>query len=237
MKPKRQEEHVKFAIKGMFVIDNFSDRTLKLILKEKNSQCAVDISVICLHDSVIENRDDFVFYNSHCRGNYSNREQEPFNPKVHTNKVRWRSQTQPMSTDGAIWLVEDWYSADAEEYYEDFVSLQLSKLNKSVTELLICAFLSDSHFTLNDVESLNVSLWDEECLKDHLRVVHTDFDIATNNILWQEYKGKLFESNIDLKGIDKNATIIASIKRKDNQFVFNNMEEFFPDIMTLLSKY
>lgn len=212
------------------------EQTLRLVVDEKDFRGNIDWFALCLHNGTIEDRDDLVYFNSRCRGDYLSRKQVIYDSNVFNRSRIWYDQTQPMSKDGAIWIIEDWF--DGNDYCEDFfVSLQLSILSKDIDEVLIGISSSDDYHTLNDVESICVTLWENDCLKEQLRTIHTDYEIATDDDLWQKYKGKLFEYSINLKGVVNRAAIIASIKRTGDHFVLNRMSDFFSDILSCVNNF
>ena len=106
MRPKRQDELVKYVIDMYIISKEISTEPLRLTIQEMNSWISFDLSVLCLRNMQIEERDDFVFYNSNCRGDYSTGQKSEFSSSQFKYVRRWRNQTFPMSVDGAVKIIE-----------------------------------------------------------------------------------------------------------------------------------
>ena len=203
----------------MYIISKeISTEPLRLTIQEMNSWISFDLSVLCLRNMQIEERDDFVFYNSNCRGDYSTGQKSEFSSSQFKYVRRWRNQTFPMSVDGAVKIIESF----SDEDYAEYIELQLSKLSPEITELLFCVS----------------SLWRKNYEKEQMRGTYSESEIVGNNELWKEYNGCLYSYDINLNGANSNAAVLGIIKRDNNRFIlepcyklYNNLEELANDYL------
>lgn len=218
----------------MYVISKeISAEPLRLTIQEKNSWIGLDLCVLCLKNMQIEERDDIVFYNSNCRGDYSTGNKSEFSLSQYRNKARWRDQTFPMSVDGAVKIIE----SISDEDYEEYIELQLSKLSPEITELLFCVSIYDDHFSLKDVPSLNISLQRKNYVKEQMRGTYSESEIVDNNELWKEYNGCLDRYDINLNGANSNAAVLGIIKRDNDRFIFEPYYKLYNNIVELANDY
>ena len=234
MRPKRQDELVKYVIDMYIISKEISTEPLRLTIQEMNSWMGLDLCVLCLRNMQIEERDDLVFYNSNCRGDYSTGQKSEFSSSQFKYVRRWRNQTFPMSVDGAVKIIESF----SDEDYAEYIELQLSKLSPEITELLFCVSIYDDHISLKDVPSLNISLWRKNYEKEQMRGTYSESEIVGNNELWKEYNGCLYSYDINLNGANSNAAVLGIIKRDNDRFIFepcyklyNNLEELANDYL------
>ena len=234
MRPKRQDELVRYVIDMYIVSKEISTEPMRLTIPEMNYWIGLDLCVLCLRNMQIEERDDLVFYNSNCRGDYSTGQKSEFSSSQFRNMRIWRDQTFPMSVDGAVKIIESF----SDEDYAEYIELQLSKLSPEITELLFCVSIYDDHFSLKDVPSLNISLWRKNYEKEQMRGTYSESEIVGNNELWKEYNGCLYSYDINLNGANSNAAVLGIIKRDNNRFIlepcyklYNNLEELANDYL------
>ena len=233
MRPKRQDELVKYVIDMYIISKEISTEPLRLTIQEMNSWISFDLSVLCLRNMQIEERDDLVFYNSNCRGDYSTGQKSEFSSSQFKYVRRWRNQTFPMSVDGAVKIIE----SISDEDYEEYIELQLSKLSPEITELLFCVSIYDDHFSLKDVPSLNISLWRKNYEKEQMRGTYSESEIVGNNELWKEYNGCLDSYDINLNGANSNAAVLGIIKRDNDRFIFEPCFKLYKNIVELANDY
>ena len=185
MRPKRQDELVKYVIDMYIISKEISTEPLRLTIQEMNSWISFDLSVLCIRNMQIEERDDFVFYNSNCRGDNSTGLKSEFSSSQFRNVRRWRDQTFPMSVDVAVKIIESF----SDEDYAEYIELQLSKLSPEITELLFCVSTYEDHFSLKDVPSLNISLWRKNYEKEIINISSSNSSsIKPFNRMWRKLK-------------------------------------------------
>lgn len=218
----------------MYIISKeISTEPLRLTIQEMNSWISLDLCVLCLRNMQIEERDDLVFYNSNCRGDYSTGQKSEFSSSQFRNMRSWRDQTFPMSVDGAVKIIE----SISDEDYEEYIELQLSKSSPEITELLFCVFIYDDHFSLKDVPSLNISLWRKNYEKEQMRGTYSESEIVGNNELRKEYNGCLYSYDINLNGANSNAAVLGIIKRDNDRFIFEPCYKLYNNIVELANDY
>ena len=110
-------------------------------------------------DGTIQNNADFVFYNS------ENREQ-PFDRQKFLNKKNWRAKTRPMSADGSVLgSLDDLGDEDAGEDASEEMSVDLNKVDPSVTEIVFCVTIYNGDTqgtTFGSVRNPYISIINEE---------------------------------------------------------------------------
>ena len=114
-------------------------------------------------DGIIMNDEDFVFYNS------DNRE-EPFSREKFGNKRNWRDETFPISKDGSVkgphddrGNAEDSDDSDETGEGNEEITVDLSKVNHKVTELVFCATMYNfDKYSFGDVEGLYISVKNDD---------------------------------------------------------------------------
>ena len=110
-------------------------------------------------DGTIQNNADFVFYNS------ENREQ-PFDRQKFLNKKNWRAKTRPMSADGSVLgSLDDLGDEDEGEDASEEMSVDLNKVDPSVTEIVFCVsiYYGDTQgTTFGSVRNPYISIINEE---------------------------------------------------------------------------
>ena len=217
----------------MYIISKeLSSVPLKLTVLQKNDiEFDLDPFVFCLHNMQIKEQNDLVFYNSDCRGDYTTGQRAEFSLAQYSNKGQWYHQTFPMSKDGAVKIIESYTDED----YEEFISLQLSKLNKETTELLICVSDYGGQFPIKGVCSLNISLWRKDYMNEHMRSSYSEWEIASNNDVWKEYNCCLDSYDVNMD--NAKAAILGVIKRDNNQFIFEQYFKPYKDIEELVNDY
>jgi stress response protein SCP2 len=110
-------------------------------------------------DGTIQNNADFVFYNS------ENREQ-PFDRQKFLNKKNWRAKTRPMSADGSVLgSLDDLGDEDEGEDASEEMSVDLNKVDPSVTEIVVCVTIYNGDtqgITFGSVRNPYISIINEE---------------------------------------------------------------------------
>lgn len=110
-------------------------------------------------DGTIQNNADFVFYNS------ENREQ-PFDRQKFLNKKNWRAKTRPMSADGSVLgSLDDLGDEDESEDASEEMSVDLNKVDPSVTEIVFCVTIYNGDTqgtTFGSVRNPYISIINEE---------------------------------------------------------------------------
>ena len=110
-------------------------------------------------DGTIQNNADFVFYNS------ENREQ-PFDRQKFLNKKNWRAKTRPMSADGSVLgSLDDLGDEDEGEDASEEMSVDLNKVDPSVTEIVFCVTIYNGDTqgtTFGSVRNPYISIINEE---------------------------------------------------------------------------
>ena len=110
-------------------------------------------------DGTIQNNVDFVFYNS------ENREQ-PFDRQKFLNKKNWRAKTRPMSADGSVLgSLDDLGDEDEGEDASEEMSVDLNKVDPSVTEIVFCVTIYNGDTqgtTFGSVRNPYISIINEE---------------------------------------------------------------------------
>lgn len=110
-------------------------------------------------DGTIQNNADFVFYNS------ENREQ-PFDRQKFLNKKNWRAKTRPMSADGSVLgSLDDLGDEDEGEDASEEMSVDLNKVDPSVTEIVFCVTIYNGDTqgtTFGSVRNPYISISNEE---------------------------------------------------------------------------
>lgn len=109
---------------------------------------------LCGDEGVILDDAGFVFYNS------ENRE-KPFDRAVYGNKRRWRSETRPMSADGAVLGSLDDRNGDDGEV----IDVNLDNVDPNVSEIVFVATIHDGDndgVTFGDVKDAYIAVINAE---------------------------------------------------------------------------
>ena len=106
---------------------------------------------MCGDEGVILDDAGFVFYNS------ENRE-KPFDRSVFGNKNRWRAETRPMSSDGAVLGAIDDRSGDSGE----IIDVDLDSVSPDISEIVFVATIHDDDTTFGDVEQAYIAVINAE---------------------------------------------------------------------------
>lgn len=102
-------------------------------------------------DGIIENDDNFVYYNSVNRS-------EAYDREKFGNKNAWKAKTRPMSADGSVLgSIDNREGGSAENLFVD-----LSKVAPKVTAIMFCATVYDEGKTFGDVKAPYVSIVNDE---------------------------------------------------------------------------
>ena len=140
---------------------------IKVVL-DWNSDADLDASTfLCGDEGVILDDAGFVFYNS------ENREQ-PFDRAVFGNKRKWRAETLPMSSDGAVLgSLDDRNGGSGEQ-----IDVDLDKVDPNVCEIVFVVSIHDEGMTFGDVKDAFISVVnavnDEELCRYELNEAFTE---------------------------------------------------------------
>lgn len=117
-----------------------------------NTGADLDASAFLVgEDGVIENDANFVYFNSVNRS-------DGFDRAKYGNKNAWKTQTRPMSADGAVLgAIDDRQGGSTEK-----MNVDLSKVDAKVTEIVFCATVYDNDKTFGDVDSPYVSIQNDD---------------------------------------------------------------------------
>ena len=110
-------------------------------------------------DGVILEDSDFVYYNSNCR-------EEAFDIAKFGSKKKWRSETRPMSSDGAVLGSIDDLGDDDEDgdVSSETMYVNLDKLRSSIREIVFCISIFDEtgSVSFKDVRNPKIVITDSE---------------------------------------------------------------------------
>ena len=100
---------------------------------------------------------DFVFYNSNFR-------EEEFNREKHGNKKHWREMCRPMSADGSVMGSLDDLGDDEDDDGDanEEMTVDLSKVNPKITEIVFCVTVYNEASTFGSVNSPYIAIFDDE---------------------------------------------------------------------------
>lgn len=107
--------------------------------------------------SILEDA-DFVYYNSESR-------EEAFSKDKFGNKKRWREATRPMSADGSVLgSIDDLGDGDEDEGEDsnETMTVDLSKVNPKITEIVFCVTIYNDGATFGSVRDPYISITDDE---------------------------------------------------------------------------
>lgn len=117
-----------------------------------NSGADLDASTFLVgEDGVIEDDANFVYFNSVKRS-------EEFDRTKFGNKNAWKAQTRPMSADGSVLGAID----DRDGGSTENISVDLSKVDAKVTEIVFCATVYDEGKSFGDVDGAYVSIVNDD---------------------------------------------------------------------------
>ena len=117
-----------------------------------NSEADLDASTFLVgEDGVIEDDANFVYFNSVKRS-------EEFDRTKFGNKNAWKAQTRPMSADGSVLGAID----DRDGGSTENISVDLSKVDAKVTEIVFCATVYDEGKSFGDVDGAYVSIGNDD---------------------------------------------------------------------------
>ena len=121
---------------------------VRVILSWKSGD--LDVSAfLCGDEGVILDDTGFVFYNSEHR-------EKPYDRESYGNKKRWRSETRPMSGDGAVLGALD----DREGKNGEILNVNLDKVDCKISEII---FAATSHeCTFGDVTNASIAIFNED---------------------------------------------------------------------------
>jgi stress response protein SCP2 len=110
-------------------------------------------------DGVILENSDFIYYNSNCR-------EEAFDIAKFGSKKRWRAETRPMSSDGAVLGSIDDKGDDDEDGEEasETMEVNLDKLRPSIRQIVFCISIFDEtgKISFKDVRNPKIEITDTE---------------------------------------------------------------------------
>ena len=102
-------------------------------------------------DGVIEDDANFVYFNSVKRT-------EEFDRAKHGNKNSWKAMTRPMSADGSVLgAIDDRNGGSTEN-----ISVDLSKVDVKVAEIVFCATVYNEGKNFGDVDGAYISIVNED---------------------------------------------------------------------------
>lgn len=112
----------------------------------------LDVSAFLVgEDGVIDDDANFVYYNSAKRS-------EDFDRAKHGNKNAWKANTRPMSADGSVLGSID----DREGGSSENMSVDLSKVDAKVSEIIFCATIFDKDKSFGNVASPYISIVNDD---------------------------------------------------------------------------
>jgi stress response protein SCP2 len=108
-------------------------------------------------NGVILEDSDFVYYNSNCR-------EEAFDIAKFGSKKNWRSQTRPMSSDGAVLGgIDDLGDGDEDsDEASETIEVNLDKLRPSIREIVFCISIFTDGVSFKDVKSPKIVITDTD---------------------------------------------------------------------------
>ena len=108
-------------------------------------------------DGVILENSDFIYYNSNCR-------EEAFDIAKFGSKKKWKSQTRPMSSDGAVLGgIDDLGDGDEDsDEASETIEVNLDKLRPSIREIVFCISIFTDGVSFKDVKSPKIVITDTD---------------------------------------------------------------------------
>ena len=108
-------------------------------------------------NGVILEDSDFVYYNSNCR-------EEAFDIAKFGSKKKWKSQTRPMSSDGAVLGgIDDLGDGDEDsDEASETIEVNLDKLRPSIREIVFCISIFTDGVSFKDVKSPKIVITDTD---------------------------------------------------------------------------
>ncbi len=129
---------------------------IKVVLRWKGEDLDV-CAFLTGKDGIIENDEDFVFYNSDCR-------EEAFDKEKFGNKKKWRESVRPMSKDGSLIGSLDDKGDDSDDGEEE-MHVNLDKVSASVTEIVLGASIyhgDEEGVTFGQIQNPYITIINEE---------------------------------------------------------------------------
>lgn len=168
----------------------------------------IDVCALCLPKSqIIEKKTDFVFWNSQLRVDYESQKIVPFGDFLYRDKIRWKENTLPASTDLSVRCDPAWFIGDEEEtgYICGLCEFEPSMIDDNIS--LVKFVLS-----VTDQPNRKYTFSDASMIKATLR------DITNDEIL--------FECEFDTRSNKNNAGSFLFLKREaDNSFALYKDED------------
>jgi stress response protein SCP2 len=124
--------------------------------------CGADLDATAFllgEDGVILEDSDFVYYNSSCR-------EEAFDIAKFGSKKKWKSETRPMSSDGAVLgSIDDLGDEDEDgDEASETMLVNLDKLRPSIREIVFCISIFDEtgKVSFKDVKNPKIVITDTD---------------------------------------------------------------------------